>query len=92
MTNVPKDLESWFGVRASAVSPGAGQGLPPAMHQAEVNPHGLRDYGVRVVKRREGFRPVRIYDSQDVGSVLPTALKPDTLRPVLTLVDEPHHL
>ena len=74
------------------MSPGAGQGSPPALHQVDVNPHGLCDHGVRIVERRWRFRPVRIHDGQDADPILPTTLKPDTLQPVLTLVDEPHHL
>ena len=46
------EVELDRGVRACAVSPGARQGSPPAMHQAEMNPHGLCDHGVLVVERR----------------------------------------
>ncbi len=74
------------------LSLGAGQGSPPAIYQPEVNPYGLCGHGVLVVERRPGFRPVRIHDSHDVGPVLPTTVKPDTLRRILTLVDEPQHL
>ena len=57
-----------------AVSPGAGQGAPPALHQVDVNPHGLCDHGVRIIERRWRFRPVRIHDGQDADPIFPTTL------------------
>ncbi len=62
------------------------------MLESEVNPDGLGGHGVFVVERRLGFRSVRIHDSYGVGPVLPMTTKTDTLRPVLTFVDEPQHL